>query len=92
MKNFFGTIFQIFGGIALIVFGLWGLGIEIAIVNHVAGFWGVVIGLFFFPVTFAVVPWYALVVMGTWLPLAVTYGGGIVAFGLLGMGGAIKGD
>jgi len=92
MRNFFGGIFKIMGGITFAILGLWGLIIELSIVNQAAGFWGVVIGFFILPITFVAAPWYALVAWGNWFPLLIVYGGGIAAAVLFGIGSLIAGD
>jgi hypothetical protein len=92
MRNILGGIFKVLGGIMFFVFGLWGFIVELAIVNHVAGFWGVVIGIMILPVTLIAAPWYALVAWGNWVPLAIVYGGGIVAAVFFGIGSLIAGD
>ena len=58
-----------------IVSGIWGFLLSLAVVNQAAGFWGVVIGFLFFPITFAAAPWYAVVAWGNWFPLIISYGG-----------------
>ena len=80
------------GGITFAILGLWGLIIELSIVNQAAGFWGVVIGFFILPITFVAAPWYALVAWGNWFPLLIVYGGGIAAAVLFGIGSLIAGD
>lgn len=92
MRNILGGILKVLGGIAFAIFGLWGLIIELAIINQVAGFWGVVIGFILLPVMFVVAPWYALVEWGNWFPLLIVYGGGILAATLFGIGSAIASD
>jgi hypothetical protein len=92
MRKLFGGIFKVFGGIAFFIFGLWGLIIELAIVNQAAGFWGVVIGFLILPITFVAAPWYALVEWGNWFPLLIVYGGGILAIVSFCIGSAIAGD
>lgn len=92
MRNTLGSIFKVLAGIVFAIFGLWGLIIELAIVNQAAGFWGVVIGFLVLPITFAVAPWYALVAWGNWFPLVIVYGGGIAAAALFFIGSAIAGD
>ena len=92
MRKIAGMPLKILGVISFIIFGLWGLFLEVAIVNEVAGFLGVVLGFMLLPVMFAVVPWYAGVVWGNWLPLMVCYGGGILTAILFGLGSIIAGD
>jgi len=67
------------GIILLLGVGFWGFVVSEGIVNKVAGFWGVVIGLTVAPVTLAAAPWYALVAWGSWSPLLISYGGTIAA-------------
>jgi len=92
VRSIIGKIFKIIGGIGYGVFGIWGLIIILSIINQIAGFWGVVIGFFIFPVTLVAAPWYALVAFGTWFPLFVVYGGGIGASIFFGLGSVISGD
>ena len=92
MRNILGRIFKVLGGIMFFIFGLSGFIVELVIVNHVAGFWGVVIGFVILPVTLVAAPWYALVAWGNWVPLAIVYGGGIVAAVFFGIGSLIVGD
>jgi len=86
-----GKVFMALGGIVWVVCGLLGFIISLAIVNNVAGFWGVVIGFAIAPVTFAAAPWYALVQWGNWFPLLINYGGGICGTLLWGIGSLING-
>lgn len=92
MRKGIGSFFVILGYIAYAIFGVWGFIIELAIVNHAAGFWGVVIAFIIAPVTLVAAPWYALVAWGNWLPLLIIYGGGIFATVLCGIGTALSGD
>lgn len=91
MRNIFGVIFMVLGGIMIVIVSLWGLISGLTILSHVAGFWGVVIGFISFPITIFVTPWYALIAGGAWFPLVVVYGGGILATTLFGIGLTIKG-
>jgi hypothetical protein len=54
--------------IGYFIFGMHGLIISVALVNYAAGFWGVVIGFYLFPVTLVAASWYALLEFGTWYP------------------------
>ncbi|MFH1597021.1 MAG: hypothetical protein ABIG94_11765 [Pseudomonadota bacterium] len=85
-----GNVFMVLGGIIWAISGLWGLIISLKIVNYAAGFWGVIIGFFIFPVTFTAAPWYALVQWGTWFPLILNYGGLITGGLLFGLGTFLK--
>lgn len=59
----------------------WALFLDLAILYETHGLWSGVAGLVLAPVTFLVVPWYAWLALDNWLPLAVGYGGAIVAIG-----------
>jgi len=92
MRKIVGGFFTVVGYIAIAAFGLWGLVIELAIIEHVAGFWGMVVGFMILPLMLTVTPLYALIAWGNWFPLLIVYGGGIFAFTMIGVGGLIKGD
>ena len=92
MRAIIAGILKVIGGILYFGFGIWGLIIVLSIINHAAGFWGVVVGFFIFPVTLVAAPWYALVACGSWFPLLVVYGGGIIASVLYGFGSLIARD
>jgi hypothetical protein len=79
MKSAIGGIFTVVGWIGWIVLGIWGFLLDLSIISHAAGFWGVVIGFFVAPVTFIAAPWYAGIAWGNWFPVLICYGGGIVA-------------
>jgi len=80
-----------FTGFALLfVFALWGFVISLGIVNKVAGFWGVVVGLTVAPVTLAAAPWYALVAWGSWYPLLICYGGTVLSGLMLWVASKVK--
>ncbi|HTA22512.1 MAG TPA: hypothetical protein VK763_03180 [Terriglobales bacterium] len=87
-----GKILSGLGGLCYVVFGLGGFILSLAIVNQVTNFWGFAIAFFLFPVTFAAAPWYALVHWGTWIPLAVNYGGLIGSGILRGIGKRLNPD
>ncbi len=76
------TIFATLGYILYFIFGIWSFLVNLSIANEILGFWGVLLGFTLFPVLLVVMPWYALVAWGNWFPLAVTYGGLILAFAL----------
>jgi len=67
------------------VFGLWGFILDLGVVHHAAGRWGVVGGVVLFPLTYVLVPWYAAIALGNWVPLAIGYGGVIAGAILLWM-------
>jgi hypothetical protein len=80
-----------------VLFGLAGLaalGINLAVIMEATGwgFWAVVLGLAVFPVTIIAAPWYALIAWGNPIPLAVGYGGFIVAAVLVALGGLLRGE
>ena len=84
MRRWAGRIATILGRVSYFVFGILGFIISLAIVSQLTGFWGFVIAFALFPVTFVAAPWYALFHWGTWIPLAINYGGLILA-GVLGV-------
>jgi len=92
MLEFIGAIIKGAGYLAWAIFGIWGAIVCFAIVNDVAGFWGIVLGLTFLPLTFAAAPWYAVVAWGNWFPLLICYGGVIAAYILYAVGSVIAGD
>ncbi len=92
MCSAIGNLFKIVGVIGFLVVGIWGFLIDLAIVNHAAGFWGVVIGFVILPATFVAAPWYAVVAQGNWFPVWVTYGGGIISGICMGIGTFIAGE
>lgn len=92
MREGIGAIIKGAGYVAWVVFGIWGMLLCYAIVNQVAGFWGIVLGLTFLPMTFIAAPWYAALSWGNWLPLLIIYGGGISATVLFAVGSSIAGD
>lgn len=80
------------GVVAWIGFGLWAFAMELAIVNKVAGFIGVVVAFVLAPVTFAAAPWYAGVAWGNWFPLIIGYGGAAAGYFLYWLGSTVAGD
>ena len=78
----------------LVLANIAGFIICLIIINDITGFGflGIVIGLFVFPIIIAVVPWYALIAYGSILPLALIYGGAVIAAMIWGIGSAISGD
>ena len=87
-----GNFFKVVGWIVFAVAGLWGFFLCLAIISKAAGFWGIVAALFLGPVTFVAAPFYAGFAWGDWFPLVLTYGGGIVATVLIGIGSAMRGE
>ena len=78
------------GGIlALIVVAIWGFVLCADVINEVAGYWGIVVGVAFFPLTLIATPWYAGAALDNWIPLLVCYGGGITAVIPLAIGLAL---
>ena len=49
---------------------------SLRIIHDVTGFWGAAVAFLLFPITFAIVPWYAGFALGSWILLLVSYGGG----------------
>jgi hypothetical protein len=84
-----GKLFKALGYAVFGITGLWGLFLCLAIVDKVAGFWGIVVGLFIAPVTFLAAPFYAGFHYGNWFPLVLNYGGAFVSGGLMLVGKAL---
>ena len=85
------------GGLATIFYmiaGMVSLAVNLAVVVEATGwgFFGVVVGVFFFPVTIVAAPWYALIALGNPIPLAIGYGAFAVAFILAFIGRAVSGE
>ena len=74
------------------VTGLWGFFLCMGIISKVAGFWGIVLSLLLYPITFVAAPLYEGFACDNWFPLLVNYGGGIGALVLCGIGRAIGGE
>ena len=87
-----GGPFKTLAYIFFVVFGIWAFVRELAIVNAVIGFWGVVLAFALAPVTFTAAPWYAGVAWGQWGPPVIGYGGWITAGILYWIGSTIAGD
>ncbi len=92
MRHVIGGPLKTLASISWVVFGIWAFILELAIVNQVAGFWGVVVAFALAPVTFVAAPWYAGIAWGVWTPLVVGYGGPIVGGILFWVGSTISGD
>ena len=85
------------GGLGCVIYGLWMLiatGVNLLIIMEATGwgFFAVVLGIMFFPVTIMAAPWYALLAWGNPIPLAVSYGGLILAIILGYIGSLISGE
>ena len=86
IRKIVGIWLKIIGITLYIVWGLWTLFAEAVIVNEVAGFWGIVIGLTVAPITFFAAPIYAVVEWGEWLGVVSIFGGGILISAIYGIG------
>jgi len=56
MRKYLGLLFKILGGGSYFIFGLWAFIIDLAIIDKVAGFWGLVVGFIILPITFVAAP------------------------------------
>ncbi|WP_075367600.1 hypothetical protein, partial [Desulfosporosinus metallidurans] len=72
--------------------GLWTLYAEAVIVNEVAGFWGIVIGLVVAPITFVAAPIYAVVEWGEWLAVVSIFGTGVLISIIYALGSWLRGE
>lgn len=88
--NAVGSFLKGVGGVIWLVAGIWGFFLCLGIISDAAGFWGLVAGLFFAPITFAAAPLYAVFEYGDWFPLILNYGGSVVAIVFIGIGGAMS--
>tara|TARA_Y100000816_G_C25686239_1_gene363218 strand:- start:27 stop:293 length:267 start_codon:yes stop_codon:yes gene_type:complete len=78
-------IMRVTGGLLFAFAGLYGMVLCFGLVADVFGNAVAFISLIFFPVLLGIAPWYALLANGDFVPLLVTYGGGIPAFVLWGL-------
>lgn len=62
--------------------------LDIQIVWYEWGYRGVVLSVLAYPLAILSIPIFALIKYGRWLPILVTYGGGIIGLVLLNSGGA----
>ncbi len=77
IRKIVGIWLKVISIILYIGWGFWVLFAEAVIVNEVAGFWGIVIGITVAPITFLAAPIYAAVEWGQWLAVGSIFGGGI---------------
>ena len=94
MRSLFGGAI---GGLGCVIIVGWGLVSFIVnfsiVINGLGwGFLGAAIAFMFFPITIVFAPWYALIAWGNPIPLAITYGGGIVGAIVMAIASAISGD
>lgn len=92
IRKMMGTWLMVMGIILYIGWGLWSLYAEAVIVNEVAGFWGIVIGMTVAPITFFAAPIYAVVEWGEWLAVVSIFGGGILISIIYGIGCLLRGE
>jgi len=96
--NIIGFSLRIFGGVIIgigliIGFGsaIWGIYICFAIIASDFGFIWFMIGIFVFPLTMALIPWYFVFYYSELFPLFLIYGGGTIGTVLISIGGLIIG-
>jgi len=92
VRIYIGNSIKIFSWVLGIIIGLWAFYIDLQLVYYSFGRWGLLIALFVSPLTFALIPFYALIVHKIWFPLVLEYGGGLLVVGLLFLGSRISGD
>jgi len=92
IRKIVGIWLKVIGIILYVGWGLWSLFAEVVIVNEVAGFWGIVIGMTVAPITFFVAPIYAVVEWGEWFPVVSIFGGGIFITIIYGLGTWLHGE
>jgi hypothetical protein len=82
MKSFIRGIFTFIMYGTILVSGFFALFINLSIVNDVAGFWGIVVGLLLIPFVVVAAPIYAFIEFNDLFPLIMTYGALLVGFAL----------
>jgi hypothetical protein len=87
-----GIIFKAPAFLIYIVAGLWGLIICLRIVADTLGTVMAIVSLFLLPALLSIAPWYQGLWHGDWFPLALIYGGGVIATILFGIGSMIDGQ
>ena len=94
IRNIFGGTIAGFGCLVWGIWGIVGLLVNLGVVHDAIGwgFFGIILAFIFFPFTITVAPFYALVAWGDWLPLIVTYGGGLMGIIIMVIGGIIRSD
>lgn len=70
------------------IFASWVLFLDLVILYQAYGLWSGVVGLVLAPITYLVVPWYALIALGEWVPLAFGYGSLVVGIVSIRLGSA----
>ncbi len=90
IRRLLGSALTIVGWVGWVICGFGGLGVCLRVLYLEAGVWGILGGFLLGPVTFLATPWYALVALGTWIPLVVCYAGGFVSTALIGIGAGVR--
>lgn len=92
IRKIIGAWLKVISIILYIGWGLWTLFAEAVIVNEVAGFWGIVIGITVAPITFFAAPIYTVVEWGEWFPVISIFGGGILISIIYGVACLLRGE
>lgn len=79
MKGFLNLFGKISFNISLII----SIIIDFQIIWHEWAYRGLVLSFLAFPLAFLGIPIFALIKYGRWLPLIITYGGGLLSFLLI---------
>lgn len=87
-----GKLFKAPAFALYIIGGLWSFVISLGIIHDVAGTLGVIVAFFLLPITLYVAPWYAAFAQHNWSLVILTYGSGLGAAILAGIGSAIDKD
>lgn len=90
--NSLGASFKLFGWAAIVLGGLWGFVLCLAIISKFVGFWGAVAAIVIGPITVLAGPVYAGFEWHNWFPLALNYGGGLAGMVFVGIGSWLSGD
>lgn len=78
------------GTVAMGFFFIWGIIVNLSIIFNSFGIFGLITGLIFAPVIFALAPFYALLFMNDFIPVFICYGGGSLSFLLIACGYLLK--
>ena len=93
LRQNLGESLSILGTIFWWLCSIAGFFLSLAIVHEVTpNFFVFAIAFVFFPLTFAVAPFYALFHWGNWIPLAINYGGLIGSAILRAVGNRLNSD
>lgn len=77
------------GSFIIVTTGFLSLALEIAMLSAIGGWGLVVLGIFVFPLVYAILPLYAIFAWDIWLPAIIGYGGLAIGGLLYGLGSTV---